>query len=63
MLSVVEVEHLQAVGIYWAYIMPPMRYHDAMLMALCEGCDADTYTFHLPTREMTITLDGVHCIL
>lgn len=43
--------------------MPPMRYHDVMLMALVECWDFDTCTFHLPTSEMIITLEEIHCIL
>lgn len=43
--------------------MPPMRYHDAMMMALVEQWDADTCIFHLPTGEMTVKLEDIHYIL
>ena len=35
----------------------------ALLMTLCEKWHTETSSFHLPVGEMTITLDGVACLL
>jgi hypothetical protein len=42
--------------------MPPMRYHNAMIMDLTKRWDIDMCTLHLSTGEM-ITLEDVHKIL
>jgi len=34
----------------------------ALLMTLCERWHIETSNFHLPVREMTITLDDVSCL-
>jgi hypothetical protein len=44
-------------GIYWSYLILPIRYHDVMLMVLIERCDVDMSMFHILMGDMTITLE------
>lgn len=53
---------MNEIGLLWIYLMPPMRYHDAMLMALVKRWNVDTCTFHLPSSKMIVTLEDVHRI-
>jgi len=35
----------------------------ALLMTLCDRWHPETSTFHMPTGEMTVTLDDVACLM
>ncbi|GLJ16451.1 hypothetical protein SUGI_0279940 [Cryptomeria japonica] len=58
-----ERDTLSIVGLWYVILMPAIRFHPAMLMALMERWDPDTCTFHLPVGELTVTLEDVYHIL
>ncbi|GLJ28680.1 hypothetical protein SUGI_0565110 [Cryptomeria japonica] len=62
-LTQAERETLSIVGLWSMILMPAIRFHLAMLMALMERWDPDTCTFQLPVGEMTVTLEDVYRML
>ena len=44
--------------VYLGYTIMP----HALLMTLCERWHSETNTFHMPLREMTVTLDDAACL-
>ncbi|GLJ50105.1 hypothetical protein SUGI_1065780 [Cryptomeria japonica] len=58
-----ERDTLSIVGLWYAILMPAIRFHPAMLMALMERWDPDTCTFHLLVGELMVTLEDVYRIL
>ena len=58
-----EREVLVSLGLYHITFMPEIRSNSGLLTALAERWHSETSSFHLLTREATVTLEDVWCIL
>ncbi|XP_070005866.1 serine/threonine-protein phosphatase 7 long form homolog [Nicotiana sylvestris] len=56
------VARLQATGFYMIFWIGRMQLDSSLITALVERWRPETHTFHLPTREATITLEDVQVL-
>ena len=54
---------LRYMGFGWLLVMSYIRANNMLLTVLAERWHSEHKTFHLPTREVTITLEDVYQIL